>query len=300
MSSPARTIDINDPRLTEQELDLNPTAIQKRLQDLSMDDVLQRFSNCRAWSKYEKCEKGHIHCRNSARCGYRLVCANCSCWDAKLRTDKYRPLGQFIQEKFLYATIVSPETAGHESLRAIEKRVSRFLRSIRSSNFRERTRAIFQVSVTSDKHPEVRILCADHHIRLSQEFHALIQEKFPGCTIDVTPHLSHRFAEVLRMLTAPVGFASNDPYRVDLEEMFQGIRAFHVLGFKRVELSVCNSKEKADTTNSTEIAPSAPNPRHICKVCGHKLVADTRWHLTCNLPKPEDAEFRDFHVDVGP
>lgn len=297
-STTTSALDPNDPRLTEQELALHPTPIQERLQELN-NPKLQRFSCCRAWSKYEKCETGHIHCKNSARCGYHYICASCSVWDAKVRFDKYTLLRQFIPDKFFYATIISPKAASHESLRDIEKRVSQFIRSIRSADFRERCQVIFQVSVTLDKHPEVRLLCADPQ-RFSEEFTTELKERFPECKIAVMPHLKERYPEMLRTLLAPIGLSSEDPYRADIEEMFERIRAFHVLGFRRVELAVCDSKEKQDTINSTENGSSHHHNRNICKICGHKLIADTRWFPTNSIPKPENVEFREFLLDIGP
>jgi hypothetical protein len=304
MSTPARTIDPNDPRLTEeiQEIGLphNPSPLQRRLYDLQLDDKLRRLCQCREFSKFVKCKNGHVHCVNSSRCELHFACKDCAEWEAHERVMKYAMLERFMPSKFFYVTIVSREAASGESIRKMENLISRVLR------LSERVRRMIQFAVSPQRTTEVRIIYG-HPSATSQKVLSLLKSAFPDSIIVVTAHLKNEFVRCMDKLTAPPDLPAHDPYRADLEFIFDGIRAFHILGFPRVELAVCKSKN-ADTDNSTEQASDTGEDHgHLttkrfrkCRDCGMPLNFISNWFRTAALPRVETVKFVEWFHDILP
>lgn len=302
-SSSASALDPNDPRLTEDilEIGLPPNAppLLRRMYDLFLDDKLRRIQLCHEFSKFYKCANDHIHCENSSRCGLHFCCDNCACWEAHEKVLKYAILEQFIPSKFLYATITANVPAAGESIRHLENSLSRVLRPIKSRMF-------LNFAVTVERTPEARILYC-HPTATSEQFAAILKEKFPDCVVTVTAHLRGQFVRHLDKLMAAPTLPAKDPYRADLEHMFEGIRAFHVLGFHRVELDVCKNK-KADTSNSTkdenahdsECSQIDTKRWRKCKTCGSPLNFESKWYRSAALPDPATVQFREFHYHITP
>lgn len=301
-TSPAPEIDLNHPDLTEvQEIGLpkNPRPLLRRLYDLKLDEKLRRIQQCREFSKFYKCKNDHLHCKTSSLCGLRFACSNCSKVEAGKYVEKYIALERFLPSKFIYATITSKDLASGDSLRHLKHAVLRLLRSIS-------TKTIVGASVSKERTPEIRIIYA-HPSTTSERFAALLAAAFPECLTSAAAHLQNKFGFYLDALTAPPNLMPGDPYRADLEFMFEGIRCLHVLGFSRVELSVCKSK-RGHTSNSTE-SPSSDsqdcgrpdtNRYKKCSECGEILNFESKWFRSGFLPKPEEVKFREFYYDPLP
>jgi hypothetical protein len=279
MSTPARAINPADyPELeqVQEMIPANAPPLLRRAYDLGMDKKLKRYMDCGQFSRYHACENGHLHCERSSRCELRCLCKDCAVMLAMGQLQKYEPLGQFMPYRFVYLEICPRVAATHDSICLVENTALRVLRNIPTKTF-------LKMSVSKNHTPEVRILYG-HPLATADQLITIFRDAFPDADITASVHLKDSFYLFLKRLTADAPFAHDDPYRADLEFMFNRVRQLHVSGFDRVELSVCTSKDN-HTDNSTEtVQETLENCPTPCTECGETHKMTVRTCKICNLP----------------
>lgn len=266
-----------------------------RAVELGLDRKLRRYEDCRRFSRYHACENGHMHCEQSSRCGLRCLCKNCAELLAMAQLHKFEPLERFMPERFTYTEIVTSTPASHESLVIAEHLALKVLDGLPGKK-------ALKVSVSRERTPEVRIIYGGIVHATADPLTTILQAKFPAAKIITTVHYRNNFYASFKKLVADVPFTAGDPYRADLELMFNHIRQIHVSGFSRTELSVCTSKSK-HTNNSDETAEvtveKSGEPcaecgqqheitRRKCKTCGLPMDHVSHWFLTYQFPQGKD------------